>query len=206
MATDTVTLTSVVPASPAAVYGAWLDSKKHSAMIGRPTRVEARVGGRFSVRHGGVEGQIVDLQPGIRVVQSWRTREFPLGSPASRLELTLAAVEAGTRLTLVHTGIPEGQGAKYEASWEREYFAPMRDFFAAAAGKEARRAPATAVEPGGRAGKGGKKPVEAQARRAVKAASRKRKRKSTGKRAARPAAADRKPKRKTRPERKRSRS
>jgi activator of HSP90 ATPase len=62
-------------------------------------------------------------------VQAWRTTEFPADSPDSRVEIMLAAVNGGTRLTLKHGDIPAGQGASYESGWVENYFEPMRVYF-----------------------------------------------------------------------------
>ena len=71
----------------------------------------------------------LELDPPRRIVQSWRTTEFPEGSPDSRLEVLLEPDGAGTRLTLVHTEIPDGQGARYEEGWKENYFTPMKAYF-----------------------------------------------------------------------------
>jgi hypothetical protein len=63
-------------------------------------------------------------------VQAWRTTEFSAAHPDSRLELLFEQVEGGTRLTIRHTEVPEGQGASYEQGWIDHYFRPMKEYFA----------------------------------------------------------------------------
>src|SRR5262245_61239921 len=121
---ETLALSAIVATTPADLYAAWLDSDRHSAMTGGRAQVDAKVGGLYSAWDGYIEGAILDLQPGLRIVQSWRAADFPRGAPPSRLEITLLAVAAGTRFTLAHTGIPDGQGSKYEAGWEKFYLSP----------------------------------------------------------------------------------
>ena len=63
----------------------------------------------------------------------------------SVLEILFAADPEGTRLTLVHSGIPDGQGETYHEGWQSKYFAPMREHFAKTKpAKAARAAPAKA--------------------------------------------------------------
>ena len=62
-------------------------------------------------------------------MQSWRTTEFPDGAEDSRLELRLSVAEGGTRLTLTHSAIPEGQGEQYRDGWKEYYFEPMVEYF-----------------------------------------------------------------------------
>ena len=118
-----------VAASPDEVYLAWVDGDRHAAMSGGGASSDPRVGGRFTAWDGYIQGEHVALEPGRRVVQRWRTAEFPPDAPDSLLELTLEAVPGGTRVTLVHTEIPDGQAARYDEGWVKFYFEPMRAFF-----------------------------------------------------------------------------
>ena len=51
-------------------------------------------------------------------------------APDSRLEVSLEPVEAGTRLVLFHSGLPDGTAAEYEQGWRDYYFDPMASYFA----------------------------------------------------------------------------
>jgi activator of HSP90 ATPase len=98
-------------------------------MTGSPAKIDPRVGGKFSAWDGYITGTTLELKPHSRIVQAWRTSEFADGDPDSRVEVTLKAVHAGTKVTLTHSIIPEGQAESYESGWEEWYFAPMRDYF-----------------------------------------------------------------------------
>jgi uncharacterized protein YndB with AHSA1/START domain len=125
MATESIGLSAVIPASPREVFAAWLDSATHSAMTGGPAKIDPRVGGAHSAWGGYIQGETLELDPGKRIVQSWRTSEFPPESAPSRLEITLIDEGGATRLLLAHTEIPEEQGAKYKSGWADRYFEPM---------------------------------------------------------------------------------
>jgi activator of HSP90 ATPase len=127
---DQFTLTAVLPASPKAIYRAWLSSEEHTAMTGSPARVEPGPGGSFTAWDGYIWGKTLELEPNRRIVQAWRTSEFPEASPDSRLEILLEPVNGDTKITLIHSQIPEGQAQDYEDGWEESYFAPMRAYFA----------------------------------------------------------------------------
>jgi activator of HSP90 ATPase len=62
-------------------------------------------------------------------VQAWRTTEFPKGSPDSRVEIILETIDGGTKLTLLHSNIPEGQADDYKKGWQEFYFDPMKEYF-----------------------------------------------------------------------------
>ena len=111
------------------LYKAWLSSRQHSAFTGGKARIQAKVGGRFTAWDGYITGATVALEPFRRIVQSWRTTEFPPDSPDSRLEVLFDDVKTGTRITLIHSQIPQGQSEQYKAGWPEYYFAPMREYY-----------------------------------------------------------------------------
>ena len=122
-------LSTFIPASPDRIYNAWLSSAGHGAMTGSIARIENQVGGKFTAWDGYIMGETIELHPFERIVQRWRTTEFPDGSSDSHLEILLEPVEGGTRLTLVHTDIPEGQVEEYQKGWIDFYFTPMEEYF-----------------------------------------------------------------------------
>jgi uncharacterized protein YndB with AHSA1/START domain len=123
------TVTTTFPAPPEKVFRAWLSSDGHAAMTGSPAKVEPRVGGKFTAWDGYITGKTLELKPYSRIVQAWRTSEFADTDPDSQIEIVLAAAGKGTKLTLRHSNIPEGQADSYESGWEESYFAPMREYF-----------------------------------------------------------------------------
>ena len=127
---DRFEISTILTAAPQRVYEAWLDSEEHSAFIGAEADIDARVGGSFSAWGDYIQGTTLEVDRGRRIVQSWRTVDFPSTSPDSRLEILLEAVEGGTRLTLIHSEIPDGMGDEYQQGWIDNYFEPMERYFA----------------------------------------------------------------------------
>jgi activator of HSP90 ATPase len=123
------TLSMVLKASPQDIFEAWLSSQGHTAMTGSPAEVDGKVGGAFKAWDGYIWGETLELEPARRILQAWRTNEFPEGAPDSRLEVLLEEVATGTELTLVHTEIPEGQSESYKQGWLDFYFKPMQEYF-----------------------------------------------------------------------------
>ncbi len=138
---DQFTVTTKIPASAKEIYEAWLDSKKHGEMTGSTATVTPDVGGKFSAWDGYIEGTTIELEPNKRIVQVWRSSDFPEGAPDSRVEITFEQAETGTKVTIKHTNIPEGQGQDFKDGWNEFYFDPMKAYFkkpkaAAAKGKK----------------------------------------------------------------------
>ena len=127
--TDSFEISTVLAAPAHHVYAAWLSSDEHTAMTGGAAQIDPTIGGRFSAWDGYITGTTLELEPQRRIVQSWRTAEFPANAIDSRLEILLEEDAEGTRLTLKHSNIPAGQGSAYESGWVSNYFDPMKDYF-----------------------------------------------------------------------------
>lgn len=122
-------LSITFPATAEEIFDAWLTSEGHSQMTGSPANVEAGIGGAFSAWNGYIWGRTLEMERPRRIVQAWRTSEFPEESSESLVEILLEKVEGDTKLTLRHSNIPEGQAESYKQGWEDFYFKPMREYF-----------------------------------------------------------------------------
>jgi activator of HSP90 ATPase len=123
-------LTCNLPATPQAVYEAWLSSKGHSEMTGAGAEASDVVGASFSAWDGYIEGKTLELVANSKIVQSWRTSEFADHDPDSTITVELTPIKAGTRLKLSHRGVPDGQTSYEEHGWREFYFEPMKAYFA----------------------------------------------------------------------------
>ena len=121
----------VIRAEPRAIYDAWMSSASHTAMTGADAVVDSSIGGEFSAWDGYIRGRTLELDPGRRIVQSWRTSEFETDDADSRIEVLLEPVAGGTRVRLRHTGVPAGQLGYENGGWRENYFAPMAAYFGA---------------------------------------------------------------------------
>jgi uncharacterized protein YndB with AHSA1/START domain len=126
----TYTLTSIIPATPQQIYEAWLDSIAHSEMTGGEANMSEEIGAEVSAWDGYITGSNLELVPGERIVQAWRTSEFADEHADSIVTVTLEPVEEGTLLTLVHSNVPDTHRSYEEGGWESQYFDPMKAYFA----------------------------------------------------------------------------
>ena len=125
------TLTDVIPATPQQIYDAWLSSRGHTKMTGSTARAKPEEGAAYSAWGGYIKGRNLSLEPGRRIVQSWRTTKFMRNDPDSQIEVLLQAVADGTRITLHHTNIPDGHTGYQDGGWQQHYFEPMKQYFGA---------------------------------------------------------------------------
>jgi uncharacterized protein YndB with AHSA1/START domain len=126
---ESLTMETVILASPERVYSAWIDGPEHSEFTGGEAIIDARAGGRHTAWSGYIEGRFLELDPGRRLVMTWRTTEFDETDPDSHLEVRFHPDGGGTRLEVVHTELPVGGAHKYETGWREFYFVPMRKYF-----------------------------------------------------------------------------
>ncbi len=122
------TLKVRLAAPPEIIYTAWLDGKKHGEMTGSAATGWPEVGSYFTAWDGYISGNNLELVPFNKILQSWRTTDFKEEEVASLLEIRIEAWGDGSELTLIHTGIPEGE-TDYKQGWIDFYFEPMKKYF-----------------------------------------------------------------------------
>ncbi len=125
----TFTLTATIPAAPEEIYQAWLDSIGHSEMTGGEATMSDQVGAEVSAWDGYISGRNLELVPGERIVQSWRTSEFGDEQEDSVVTVVLQDVAGVTLLTLEHSNVPDEQRSYEEGGWQSNYFEPMVAYF-----------------------------------------------------------------------------
>lgn len=74
-------LTITIPASAQEIYDAWLDSLTHAEMTGGEASMSDEAGAEVSAWDGYITGRNLELIPGERIVQSWRTSRSAIRAP-----------------------------------------------------------------------------------------------------------------------------
>ena len=121
-------VSTVIAKTPQELYNAWLDSGEHARMTGAGAKVSDKAGEAFEAWDGYIQGKNLELEPGRRIIQAWRTSEFSETDKDSVIEVLFEAVEGGTKITLMHTNLPP-HGKQYEKGWHESYFQPMKAYF-----------------------------------------------------------------------------
>jgi activator of HSP90 ATPase len=126
---ETIQFRLELPVSPERVYRAWLDSYEHSQFTGSPAKIQATAGGDYTAWDGYISGKTLVMTPFSHIVQTWRTTEFPEGSPDSQIDIKIEPTCLGAQLTLEHSGIPDGESREILEGWEKYYFRPLLAYF-----------------------------------------------------------------------------
>ena len=130
--TKTIEQTVTFNAAPHDVYEVLIDSEKHSQFTGAKATISREVGGDFSAYDGALSGSILELVPDAKIVQTWRgSDEGWVPGHYSTASFTLEAVDGGTRLTFVQTGVPEQSFEQISQGWQNHYWAKMKELWIA---------------------------------------------------------------------------
>jgi len=144
MAVDTrvIERTITIQAPPETVFRLLTDPAEYVRWKGRLAQLEAKPGGMFHVEFADppsiASGRYVEVVPGRRVVFTWGWEGNEMVPPgSSTVEIDLTPLGSGTRLRLVHRGLPQVAIASHTEGWD--YFLPrLTDV---AEGRPAREAP-----------------------------------------------------------------
>jgi activator of HSP90 ATPase len=119
----------IIPASPAEVYDAFVDGRKHSVFTGAKATCEPKVGGKISAWNGYISGKNLKLEPGKRIIQEWITTDWSDGYPPSTLNLAFSKKGSGTQLTMVHSGVPASMASSFAEGWREHYWTLLKKYF-----------------------------------------------------------------------------
>jgi uncharacterized protein YndB with AHSA1/START domain len=117
---EPVTASVLIRAEPAEVYEYFTRAEALVLWMGQHASLDARPGGEFTVDINGapVRGRYQELDPPNRLVISWGfagSEELPPG--ASIVEIRLIGEAGGTRVEVVHSGLPASQTADHARGW-----------------------------------------------------------------------------------------
>jgi uncharacterized protein YndB with AHSA1/START domain len=120
-----------IEAPPSQVFDYLVTDAGMTAWMGQHAELDPRPGGGFAVDVAGyaVRGRYLEVDRPHRVVVTWgMAGSAGLPPGASRVEFTLTATAAGTRVDLRHTDLPDGELEGHADGWT--HFLPRLDMVA----------------------------------------------------------------------------
>ena len=112
-------------ATPAEVYSAFMDSKKHSAFTGVNAKIGKKVGDSFTAHDDYISGVNVALIPNKKIVQLWHCTDWE-ENEYSVIILRLAPKGKGCELEFTHVNVPTKHVKDIEQGWKDYYWKPMK--------------------------------------------------------------------------------
>jgi activator of HSP90 ATPase len=113
-------------ASPHDIYEILMDPRKHSALTGSAVKLERKVGSKFSMYDGDIQGENLELIPDRKIIQSWRYADWP-ENHYSKVTFSLTEASNGTLLSFRQAGIPEKNYEEIKQGWKDYYWNPMKE-------------------------------------------------------------------------------
>jgi activator of HSP90 ATPase len=95
----------------------------------KPTEINNKVGGSFTLFGGHIVGRQIELLPTERIVQAWRVVDWEPGA-YSLVKFELTEQDSGTKIIFDHTGFPQGKAQHLAAGWWTQYWEPLRKYLA----------------------------------------------------------------------------
>lgn len=90
--------------------------------------LENKVGGRFEMFDGWVTGKVLKTTAN-ELAYTWKTSDWAKDVAPSEVHYLLVKDEAGTKVVLRHTGLPdEKEMESHKSGWTDYFFDPMEDF------------------------------------------------------------------------------
>lgn len=104
------------------VYGYFTDAGKYTSWMGVEASLDPQPGGEYRVvnPNGAVaSGRFIALEPHTRIQFTWGFEDDPELPPgSSTVTVTLTPADGGTRLRLIHSGLPTDEWrAAHELGW-----------------------------------------------------------------------------------------
>jgi len=126
METKTIQQLATFGAPPMDIYEMLMDSKKHAALSGEPAALSRKVGGSFTAWGNHISGFNLALRPGHKIVQAWRTLDWPADHYSIAI-FELNAVDGGTKLNFTQIGVPAHRFEGHCRGWTQTYWTPMKE-------------------------------------------------------------------------------
>jgi activator of HSP90 ATPase len=126
--TKTIKQTVTIGAPPKRVYEALISEKRHAAFTGAAASISRKVGGAFTCYGRYLCGINLDLVPGRRIVQAWRSNGWPKGV-FSVATFSLSRARGGkTKLSFTQVGVPASSNMSISKGWRTYYWKPLRAY------------------------------------------------------------------------------
>lgn len=110
------------------LYSVFLDRPRLEAWTRSKAEVDPKVGGKFSLFGGNIEGEFLELVESKLVLQKWRLKTWPEGHYAL-LKLIFDPNIDGTLLRMKMSGVPVGQEDVVQSNFQEYYVKPIKTVF-----------------------------------------------------------------------------
>jgi activator of HSP90 ATPase len=111
-----------------ALYGIYMDSRKHSDATGAPAKISNKVGDTFYAHGKYIVGKNLQLVKNKLIVQSWRGKEWAKSDIDSTLILQFYQQGNDALLVMTHANIPDKHYPGIKTGWNDFYWKPWKKY------------------------------------------------------------------------------
>lgn len=121
----TIKQTVIFKGSPKTVYAYLADAKQHAKLIGDKVKMTSKIGDKFTAYGGSVEGQNLVLEPGGKIVQTWRYEDWPKGHFSVAI-YEFKKAGKNTVLNFTQISVPDDKADDIAQGWKDYYWEPLK--------------------------------------------------------------------------------
>jgi uncharacterized protein YndB with AHSA1/START domain len=126
--TGTIRQAVTIAAAPKKVFEALIDERRHARFTGNPAKISRKAGGAFTCYGGYLEGFNLEVVAARRIVQAWRSKNWPKGT-YSIVTFALARKAGGkTTLSFTQVGLPASDVREKTKGWHKAYWKPLKAY------------------------------------------------------------------------------
>ncbi len=118
------------PVGADVLFNTLINEKEHAAFTGSGAKIDPVTGGNFMAYDGYIVGEILELQPGRLIRQSWQAMEetWPDGHYSI---VTFRITGEGDKCSVdfTHENIPKGQADRFAEGWTEHYWEKLLQYF-----------------------------------------------------------------------------
>jgi uncharacterized protein YndB with AHSA1/START domain len=131
----TVDVGGPVPAPPEEVFAVWVDGERFAEVTGKPARGRPEVGAARAMLGNFACGAVVELEPPRRILELWRSKDFPDDAPDAVLQVFFEPHGEGSFVHVRQWAYAKAKGRPldYETMmfWSQKVIDALRKHFAA---------------------------------------------------------------------------
>lgn len=110
------------------LYETLTNAQRASIWTRGHVKLTQQVGSTYEFFNGNVTGEILELVPDKKIVQTWRLRSWPTGH-FSKVTMELEQGNDSVTLKISQTGIPVGEEEVVEKNWSGYYWRAIKGSF-----------------------------------------------------------------------------
>ena len=114
--------------SPSELYQIFMDVNRVRAWSRSDVRLEPKVGGKFSLFGGNVEGEFLEIVEREKIKMTWRLKSWPAGH-FSIVTMSFLENQDSTTIKLVQEKVPLGEKDRTEKNWYQYYWNSIKAVF-----------------------------------------------------------------------------